>query len=210
MSFFNLIIYYFEQLRDLSLDIYEEVKGWVFPFYYLASPFYWFYNAFKWIAERFVDFKAWTLDVWEKVSAILGEWDIWSLLSQPIQWAMNAWDWVVDAFSNVWNIITDWWGTVSSTVLGWIEVAKQWLFDRIEDVKALANRTASDLSNFFTVTLPKLVGWGELDSIIISTLRTWFPMYDSFCYWWDKVEEFIADPLDWIYKRLEEFFERFW
>jgi len=210
MWFFSLIIYYLEQLRDLSLDIYEEVMGWVFPFYHIAAPFYWFYNAFKWLAERFVDFKAWSLDVWEKVLSILSEWEIWSLLSEPINWAMRAWDWVVDAFSNVWNIITDWWSTVSSVVLGWIDNAKDWLLDRIDDVKALANQTASDLSNFFIETLPKLVSFEELDSIIVSTLRTWFPMYNNLCLLWDSIEEFIVDPLDWINKRLEEFFERFW
>lgn len=210
MSFIRIIVFWLEIARDWLYDAYVEVSGWIFPFFYLATPFWWLYNVFKWLAEKFVEFDEWLVWAWDRIKEILSEIDIWNILSTPIRWAETAWNWIVNSVSNIWTIITDWWGVVSSTVLGWIDTARDWLLDRIDDVKALADKTWSNLTNFFTVTLPQLVGWGELDSIIISTLRTWFPMYNNFCYFWDSIEEFFADPLEWIYNKLEEFFERFW
>lgn len=210
MKWVDNIFSFVWDISDWFLDAYLEVSGWIWPFNHLKYPLYGLYKVFWGLLNPIAHFGAWARDIWLKVEDIISEWDIWSILSVPIRWAEDAWNWVRYAWINVLNLIGDWWGSTSCIVLGWIDVAKQWLSDRIEEVKALASKTSSDLSNFFTVTLPQLVGWGELDSIIISYLRTWFPMYNSFCLLWDSIEEFFADPLEWIYNRLEDFFERYW
>jgi len=210
MVIIDRIASFFFDLALLCGSAYNEVSGWITPFNYLATPFYYFANFFNGISLELISFGAWVQALWDKAATILSEWDIWNILATPIEWATDAWNWVVDAVSNVWQIVADWWLTVIDTVRGWIDVATQTWNDLLDNVRDTANSVKAAWDNFWTTILPSLIGVGEAESLIQSKLREWFPFYNSLALLWQDIEEFFADPLEWIYSKLEEFVERYW
>jgi len=218
--------------RDWFNEAYLEVKDWIVPFNYLADPLHWIYIAFTWLTELFGDFNDWVDDAASKIGEILSEVDIWSLFSVPIEWAQNAWEWVSNAWNNVWSEVESWWSSMVATVTGWIDAAVEGLSDLRVAWDSFWTVTWPEWTGnfswlqaawdgFVTSTLPSLVGiswiwdwWSDrlldIGGLIDSTLRVWFPMYDTFREIWDEIEAFFADPVEYVFNKLDDFFEREW
>lgn len=232
MGFISKIISFFNDLSSYSYNAYLEVNSWVFPLYNLAPPLYALSLAFNSIAWQFYYFNNWCVDVWGRVQAILTEGDIWSILAIPISYAQVAYQWIVNAASNVWSIIGNWWSTIQPTILSWIEQAKAYalslyniLLSSLVSLQAAWNNFVDKIPtideiiawfrNWWGEVLAKIIAWWreqlpDIQSLINSTLLSWFPFYDEFVSIYSTIREFFADPLQWLYDRMEEFFERFW
>ena len=197
------------------------IAGWFYwlyvniPFY--ADPLGILRNGCLWVSDSFIDlahyfaqFGLWVSYAQDWISKILS-WDyILSLIMPYIQWGINAWDWVKAAWGNVWSEIEIWWGYAKDTVLGWIDVAKQWALDLINQANTWIGSLQSAWSEFTTTILPNLANWTGIAGLIESYLRDWFPWYETLVSIKDEMFEFFADPIDYVYNKLDEFFERWW
>jgi len=210
MSFMSWIVSRLNDASDFFYSIYIEVFGWIFPFSLAANLFYQLSLTFNRLAWDFYDFSRWVDDVADKVADILSEVDIWNILSTPIEWAQEARQWVLNAWDNIWYEIDAWWATTWQSVEAWIDEAKQYAFSLIDSVANMLLTLKQSWDNFASSILPNLADWLGVESLINSTLATWFPFYNDLVSLWSEIGAFFTDPLQWLYNRLEEFFERFW
>lgn len=198
------------QLFWFFLDAYYTVSGWVWPFSYLSFPFKGISDTIYSMLPFLYDFKNWVGNATAKLVHILSWDNILSLIQPYIQWGLNAWEWVKNAWSNIWGEIEQWWSYTKTEVLGWIDVAKQYAATLVESAKRGLTTLQQSWDSFATSILPNLADWSGVASLIDSTLKSWFPFYDELTYFWNDVKLFFTDPLEWVYNKLDEFFERFW
>lgn len=210
MRFMDWIV---ELLYDVCLffyDIYQEVKDWPDWASFISEFFYSLYDAFYDLAKAFEDFDEWVDDVADRVRDILDFENIWDYFEDWFTWAEDAWNWVEDAWDRVTNIVDEWWLVTSSTVAGWIAAATEG-FDELKEA----------WDDFWTNTLPTLISfdwlstWWEdrlldIQDLIDAPVKTIMDILESWQEVRDSVLEFFSDPFQWIYDRLDEFFERFW
>lgn len=210
MRFMDWII---ELLYDVCLffyDIYQEVKDWPDWANWIKHPFYSLYDAFYDLAKAFEDFDEWVDDVADRVRDILDFGDVWSYFRDWFEYAEDAWYWVRHAWDRVTNIVDDWWLVTSSIVGSWIVAATEG-FDELKEA----------WDSFWHITLPDLLtfsfltSWFEdrlldIQDLIDAPVKTIMDILESWQEVRDSVLEFFSDPYQWIYDRLDEFFERFW
>jgi hypothetical protein len=191
-------------------SIYQTVLGWVWPFNQAAGLFYSLCIMFVDLAGAFATFNDWVVDTTAKIANVL---NLDSLEAWFVDWRariLTAWNWVLTSLANVTSIIENWWLATRATVQGWISTAT-------EGFAGLR----SQWDNFWTVTFPTLVSfqwlstwWSgrlvDIDTLVNSRLRVWFPFYDELVSLWSSIRSFFVDPLQWVYDRLDDFFERFW
>ncbi|GAH46770.1 unnamed protein product [marine sediment metagenome] len=214
--------------HSLYLECYYAfyIPGPVADFFYSLS------RTFSSLAWDFYDFFSWLLTKFEEVGQVL-TWDnIYSYFKTYFDAAINAWSWVLNSFWNVWDIADSWWSLTQYTVKGWIAAATQGLDGLIAAWSNFWNVTWPEWTgkldylgaawdNFWAVTLPALVSFSWLDiwwnsrikdvqGIIESTIKVWFPFYESLAALWNSIEEFFTDPEEWLYKAVDRIFERFW
>jgi len=208
----------------IILDI-RRIVRYLYQVFGDAALWCWSHDPpFGWLGDFFLDVYNYLTDlhyglyqfaqeydsIWDAIVDIITESDIYRLLNKWLNYAQDAWEWVCHAFSNVVNIVDAWWDTVYSTVQGWITVATEGL----SELRAMWD-------NFWNELFPKLVNfdwlgiwWDARLKDINSLIESWFIAFTPFWEGWLEVREafseFFADPLEWVYNKLDEFFERFW
>ncbi len=211
---------------------YLEALEWVYPFWLVADFFYALSEVFINLAHDFNSFNIWVEEITAKVLGILDWNTIWTLI---LTWIPNLEDiqtWFYSWWSYVYGVVGEWWTAIMVDVKGWIEVAKQELESLIDDVRvglAGLNSQIDDLRalipNFGDIqewfkdwagALNKAIGewWTgalpDVQGLIDSSLRSWFPFYDDLGSLWEGIKEFFTDPEDWLYKSADRIIERFW
>jgi len=232
MSWMNSIISWLANARDYFLDAYYTVRGWVYPFYYLASPLYYIYSAFSYLVIHFGSFNTWLVWAAGRINQILDITQLTSAFSTFITYATNAWNWVANATTNVRLFLDTWWREASQQVFFLIEQAKYWMLAQLNN---LAGAVATIITwwNSFVSQIPTLneiilwfqdwrgkivatiLSWGgipakEIALLIDSKLKEWFPFYDDLANLWGGIKLFFADPEKWLYEAVDRIFERFW
>lgn len=232
MWFLDNIVIWLDNIRGHFLDAYFEVSGWVFPFYYLATPIYWLYWSFYQLTFYFSHFNVWVDDTVTKLRTILSIESITSYFSTWINYATSAWKWVSNSFAEVNAIVLTWWSTARLEVQCWIADARLWLQLRLDDFTHLVSDVLSWWDDFkdmipsiseillwfadwWAKILSPLTSWWnerllDIRNLMQSELRDWFPFYDELAGLWNDIKLFFTDPLEWLYDRAEEFFDRFW
>lgn len=232
MRFLDWIIEELEGIADWFHEAYYIVRDWVWPFYLLEDPLYAIYGRFRWLAEWFGDFKEWVEDTADRLLDILSKWDIWDFFEWWFDAAEKAWNWVRNAFNNVLDIIADWWSTILPYIISYIDIVGDALYDleatwdtfwtvtwpewvgNLQELRSLWD-------TFWTETFPTLVSFSwlatwwndrllDINSLLESQVLTLAPFWAGWQEVRDSVVEFFADPLQWAYDKLDEFFERFW
>ena len=221
MWFLDNIVEWLDDATNRFYDAYLEVSGWISPFNLLYLPLYYLYRAFYYLTWYFGQFNEWLDWAAGRIDAILSISSITAYFQTWIDYATDAWDWVKNALGNVWLIVESWWSSTKLTVQAWIDTATEG-FDALRVVwdevwtitwpqwTATLEVLGSEVSDFFTNTLPtlldylKLENWwnGKLlavDGLIGSTLAEWFPFYDD-------VAEFFSDPGEFLLSRLTDWF----
>lgn len=232
MWFINNIVSYCNSISDFFYSIYQTVQSWVYPFYYAAGFFYSLCTLFNDMAWAFYYFGQWAFNVASQITYILS----WSTIQSYILWWLpNLQDisnWFYSWWSNVTSAITSWWSSTQYTVQGWIDIASSWLQSQINTLNSLVASLQSQISylldqlpsineiiSWFTDwwgnVLAAVIAWGALTATEISTLidskiKEWSPLLEGWLDWKDALIEFIQDPEQWFYDRLEEVFDRFW
>lgn len=228
MWFLDNIVEWLDNVTGYFYDAYQEVKGWIFPFYYLSSPLYLLYYAFYYLTFYFGQFNDWLDWAYDRIREILSSWDIWSVFEWWFTAAENAWNWVVNAFSNVWNIIDDWWTEARGTVIGWVNTALEYtysLFNQVssgladawEWINEFIDRLPSLdeaidwLKNWAGRVLARIIEWGFVTALDVAGLvATAFMDREDFWAGWqdwrDNVTEFFTSPLNFLVKQIETWF----
>uniref|UniRef100_A0A6M3LXB9 Uncharacterized protein n=1 Tax=viral metagenome TaxID=1070528 RepID=A0A6M3LXB9_9ZZZZ len=232
MYFLTWITNRLSDIAGYFYDVYLETLGWVYPFWLVANFFYQLHVLFTNLAWDFYNFNTWATDVASKVASILNFNQITAYFSTWINYATTAWNWVINSWSNVSNIIGNWWSSVQYTVQVWIETAKQFVQTQIDNISTILNNlkasvesllaqipSINELLYWFTdwwgkVLVNLTTWWNEKLLDVRDLINTAFKNYEPFWEGWqdckNAVVEFFTDPWQWLYDRLEDFFERFW
>lgn len=210
MNPFWEVSYVVEDIRWMCLDIAHDIWDF-FPLLSLLGN--WFYSLYSWLWDVqwwFIQAGHWYNDVKDNLADILSWSNIRSLIRSWLPDLEDAVDWFYHWWEKVISEVEDWWTETRTDVLGWIDIATEGL-----------DTLKSEWHNFWTVTFPTLVSfswlgeWWDTQLLGINELLdTWVVNLTPFWEGWqdvkDDVVEFITDPLQWFYDRLEEIFDRFW
>jgi len=226
---FKLIADYSESLPFVGQYLY----------YFFLNVGNWFYDGTAdfspgpgCLYSRTLEFNTWVGGAVQKLKEIL-TWDnIYDSLLVYLNAALDAWAWVLHAVTHVTDIVTNWWLSVQVTVQGWIEIAKQWAKDLIDQVSSSVAGLQEAWDNFkgMIPTLNEVILWWsnwragvwslldtwwndrllDVQSLIDSSFITWLPFYDNLVSLWDSIEEFFTDPEEWLYNAFDRIIERFW
>jgi len=226
MWFLDQIISRLCSVSDQFLDAYEEVKGWIFPFWYLSYPLYYLYIAFYYLTLDFGYFNDWV----DALVLQLAQFFTWSNLEQWFKdWKtkiLDAWNWFNIRWSWFTSEVTDWWAETVPTVKGWISVATEgldslkvswsnfWKVTWPQWTKSF-NDLLAKVSSFFTTTLPTLVDWKSLLPWwmtrlidVADLINSAFTEREPFWKGWQDVAssaiEFFGDPLGWLKEHIFE------
>lgn len=223
---------YFGTIASFFNDIYVEVEGWVWPFY-KAADFFWYIRYFFYKLEaQTIYFSEDMEDFIDELGNILSWSNIKSFILGWLPYLEDAIDWFLSWTYWIGQEIENWFNTIKPTIQGWIDVATQGFSDLVVAWDEFWTITFPDFlsnfddlltawDNFWTVTFPSLVDFSwlgiwwdnkvkDIQELVEDTIKTWFPFIEQLQLLWNKVAEFITDPLQWLYDELDEFFERFW
>jgi len=232
MSFLNDIIGWLGDASGYFYGIYLDVYYWIAPFNAIAPIFFSLHSIFASLSWGFYYFNQWVDSAQAQLANILSWSTIVSYIKAWLPGLENAVNWFLNAWNNVLAAIGDWWGATQPTVQGWIDSAKQFLQTQINslsnwlagleaDVQELLGQLPSLgeilawFGDWWANILTRIEAWWDekllgINSLIESTLRAWFPFYDELAELWSDIRLFFTDPLQWLYDRLDAFFERFW
>jgi len=213
-------------------SLYLETLGWWALPDFVSELFYSLAQICADLSWDFYDFSIWVDDIATRIVAILSFDNIYDYFKELFDAAINAWNWVVDAFWNVWDIADTWWSTTSTTVLGWIDAAKDWsklwidyLQDQVDELRVMIQDIPGAIPDL-SVILEWFTDWtghihtyidtwwtstmGDVVALINSAFIEREPFWSGWQDWRDKVTEFFTDPEDWLYKAMDRIIERYW
>jgi len=178
--------------------------------------------------SRTLEFNTWVRYAGDRLEDILTLRDIENALFGYLAAALNAWAWVADSVSNVTAIANTWWNTTRLTVQGWIDEARQFLQDQVDQVSTLQSNLQEAWDDFSSriPTLDEVIRWwndwpgnvraeittwwtstmGEVQGLIDSSISTWFPFYDDLVSSWDDIKEFFTDPWGYLIGKFTDWF----
>ncbi len=204
--FLDVIFSYVWDISDFFENARLVVHDWVWPFYLIETPLYWVSQVFWDLLTPIAHFGDWVDAVADKVSQILGPEGIISLLKTWLTYAEDAWNWILGAVQNVTSIIGTWWSSISLTVQGWIDIAKKSLLDLIDAVSKSLASLGEAWGNFTKTVLPTLATIANVDDLVKSALKTWFPFYDALVSLWASIAEFFTNPFDFLLDKFTDWF----
>ena len=228
MGFMTSIINALNSVSSWFYQIYLEVYGWVYPFWLAAGFFYQLCSLFNTLAWQFYYFSSWVSDVAAKVAEILNWSTIWSYILSYVPNLTQIRDWFYSWWSNVTSVVTSWWSTTQYTVQGWISTAAQPFNAMLTawnsfwnslwpQLTGSFNSLKSAWDNFWGVTFPTLVSFSwlttwwssrlqDVQGLINSSLKTWFPFYDDLVKLWSSLTAFFTNPVEFIWERFADWF----
>ena len=153
---------------------------------------------------------SWATGVEVSIQNTLSTVDLTALLKDWVDSLDSLWRGIASLSSIVAGQISEWWQATLIDVKGLITAA-------IQDVSVTLNATRGELTtltgkwnNFAGATLPSLITGFDAVALARSELERWFPFYDDIAVVITELRDFAHDPLEWIYKQMDAFFERYW
>lgn len=232
MQAITWIIERLNNVSDTFYQVYLDCFYTGFPLSIIGGFFYDLSVFFSNLAWYFYDFSLWVSDISTKVLSILDLKTINDYFWSYFIAAWNSWEWVKDAFTNVWNTVDDWWDSTKIVVYGWVSEARQFLQVQVDSI-SLSLNTLQISWDSFKAKIPSIdnlltwfAGW---QVAVLTTINSWWsdklldirglintafleyqPFWEGWQDWRDKVAEFFTDPEEWLYDKMDEWFERFW
>jgi len=232
MWFLEKIIEWLDSIAGYFYSAYETVADWIFPFNLLATILYYIYYAFATLARYFVAFNDWADEIARKLAEQLNIETILSYLRTFIDYATLAWEWVQNAASYISSRLNEFWISIRPLILAWIENIRQALQAQINELATFYEQIRQNIAeilkqlpplselwawfkDWWAHVLHPLTSWWheklkEIQSLVFSWLKEMFPFYNELVELWNEIKKFFADPLQWLYDKMDEFFERFW
>ena len=225
----------FSFIWDISAwfkEAYLTVSEWIWPFSNLAEPLYIISDLFWRLLTPIAQFHDWVANV-EGVIQTSISWD--TIKDAILDWLPNLESvvtWWQGWETRVGELVLEWWGATSLNIKEWISIATEgfsdlviawnnfWTITWLEWITNFSIlKTTWD--SFLSEIYPTLVDWTTLNSwwnntaivvqrLMEDTIKAYFPFYDNLANLWDSIAEFFADPEQYVYKKLDSFFEKFW
>lgn len=224
----ELFLEAYRACAEIALDIYQSP---VLPDF-LGDFFVWLEYIFADVATAFYNIHQDWIEIIDALNSFLN----WGQIVQHIlSWIPNLEeirDWFYNWWQNVTTAIIQWWHEAQIDVLNWIEEAVSGFQDLVDNLSNWLSVLQTEWDNF-KETIPNLteiINWfqdwansvwsiilnwwddtiSEVQELINSTLVEWSPFWEGWLEWKQEIINFFEDPLQWIYSKLDEFFERFW
>jgi len=228
MGWMTPIVNALNSVSSWFYEVYLDVYGWVYPFYLTAPFFYYLSSLFSNLAWYFNDFGNWINYVANQVAAILSWSTIWSYILSYVPNLLSIRDWFYSWATSVTATVNTWWSTTQTTVLAWVQGAKDF-------ATALFNQLSATLASLqaawdaFKGKIPSLdaiiAWWGNWWGQVLLQLGTWWAarlldvqgLIDSAFLsrdgWWagwqdwrDQVAEFFGNPVEYLWQRFADWF----
>ena len=215
------ITFFFEDLYYNSGDI--PIVGQI-----LANIFWAIMEAFWGLLTPIAQFGDWVNDTSSKVANILSWATIWSYILSYVPNLLAIRDWFSDRWNWFQQNVSTWWETKKTDVQGWISTAVQPFNSMLTAWTGFwgstwpawvtsFNSLKSAWDNFWSYTFPNLVSftwlttwWAarllDVQGLIDSALKTWFPFYDDLVKLWGDIALFFTDPLEYLWERFSYWF----
>jgi len=146
------------------------------------------------------------------------------------------WDSIDITIPDIWADITAWTTTqlnnLSNTFNTLIIDVKSWTTSQVNSARDFLITLLGNLEhwtrtqvNTLQATLTTLIDWTNLtvwianwwddklldiEAMLNTRLLLWFPFYDELASLWSSIREFFVDPEQYVYDKLDNWFERFW
>jgi len=232
MWFLDRIIYYLQYIGGRFRFAAYEMRVYTGMLIFVSYAFETIASIFYSLATYFAYFNAWVYYINSKIGQVPTFATIFSYLSYYLNRAIWAYTWTIGAYWSIRGWFNRWWAPISATVWGWIVIARSALQVQINSliVRLVSlgevwnvfigwipsiSAILSWFSNWWANILAGIINWGALTAFQIQSLiNSAFTSRELFWAGWqdwrDRVTEFITDPEQWFYDRLEEVFERYW
>jgi len=184
------------------------------------------------IATYSLDLANWYNTVTAKITQILPWATIQSYITNWLRYISDLSTIFYYFWSNVTSVITSWWSSTQYTVQGWISTAQSYLQGQITNLSTYfyylqsawdafkgkipsIDAIISWWSNWWGNTMANLDSWWDdrlldISALIDSAFLSREPFWAGWLDWKDAVIEFVQDPWQWLYDRVEDLFDRFW
>ena len=148
-------------LSDWFQSAYQEVSGWWWPFNYLQYPFYAIYWILEGMLAPIANFWEWAEDVATKIVAVWTSDGILGLIKWWFPWLYDIGEWFYNKWSWFLTAIGNWWDSTKTTVLGWIDIAKEWALELIDAIGKDLAKLGEDIQWFFDnlMTFDEIIQW---------------------------------------------------
>jgi len=232
VNFFDLLRSWFIKAANVFLNLALDAYGWPLVGGWLGDGFAALVDFASECAYALWKASNWYEDTIELLQDILS----WTAIKSYIRSWLYGIESVIEWFSDWWTWVGGridyWWSGVISDVQDMIDAATQgidaliaawdnfWTVTWPELLDDIENLGAA-WTNFWNITFPTLVSftwlttwWNSRLADISGLIDSGFTLRDSLWAGWqeirDNVLEFFADPLKWLYDRLEDFMDRYW
>jgi hypothetical protein len=197
-----------------------------------------FYFIKPWWVENLLnnlnwDILGWQIYVGDAIESAI-DW-VLNLFNTVIMWVENLQDWFEDFRQEVldgFNTFVDWLEDLYQRTLGLIdgiyESISAWWSDRVDDILDIVYTVRDGIldfvgdvidtveaiaiwwENFRYDILPELLTFSFLTDWWRGVSRDIIDAINQNTEWLDMIRDFIDDPAQFVYNKLDEFFERFW
>lgn len=229
-TFFHWIGYNLDKFADWADDI-PIVGEWLAYYIRVVAVYFYYIDPSTGkvgqycLYYKFYELSWWANNVIESLKGILSWETIKKLILSWLPDLTGLFEWFSDWWWAILNKVQDWWASVTTTVKSWIAIAVEGLSSLLVAWNnfwtitwpawtSSFNTLATAWNNFWTLTFPTLVNvswaWNwwkgrftEVGLFVDSQFKERFPFYNELVIFFD-------DPLQYVYDRLEGWFERFW
>jgi hypothetical protein len=228
VNFFDYIRDWFLWATQALIIAALEAYSWPLVGNWLGDTFNNLSTFTSHVAGELWDASNWYEEISGKVSDYLS-WDtIWSYILSYVPNLTQLRDWFYSWWSNVSSVIASWWTATMVEVRGWIAIAVQPFNSMLAawanfwnslwpQLVGGFNSLKSAWDNFWLVTFPNLVNftwlttwWNskllDVQALIDSTIKAWFPFYDDLVRLWNDIAEFFTNPLGYLWERFTDWF----
>lgn len=210
MNIFYFIRKGFIWITQVFVDMAMDAYDWPLVGSWLGNGFRDLSDFTAYIAGILYDGEQWWTDVENRLGDVLSWYNIKTLIRDWLPFIDAAIQWYENAWANIWVEINTWWPSVETEIKSWIASATDGIESLISQVESWLSNLQSAWDNFTSTILPTLTNLTDVDNLIASWFTNFTPFWEGWLDWKDSVAEFFADPLQWLYDKMDEWFERFW
>jgi len=186
----EIIAGYFYQLGYWFRNLYDTIKGWIWPFSLMAWPFSWIYGYLNLIADNTLEFAHGYWNIVKFTRSLLDLWGLDELIS-------NLWSEWGYFRSNPGAYIRT---KVGEAITGWVVLITfpgRWVLERLQDAYPEIHTLLTDTSEVINRIIEGLFsGWASFRQdpwqfILLQFYERNLPVY-----------YFISDPENWVKLRI--------
>jgi hypothetical protein len=118
----------------------------------------------------------------------------------------TLWQELVNFKDTLFSLFESWLAAAKDTVLGWVAVVRDWLLERIADVRTLVDTLGVRWDNFWNEILPGLVSFDALEDRVKQLLADLSAPLNVLLEFKDKIVAFFSDPLEWLLEMFTDWF----